>query len=240
MDAIPRTAAGGLGALLLLLTAPLAGAQETPPVIQVSANAAVDVPADRAHVRFAVETQAPSAAEATGENADRMDAVIRALRRLEVPGMEIETSGYQLNPVYNRPERGATATIEGYRALNHVEVTLGDVEAVGRVIDVGVTSGANRVAGLGFEATDTRAARLEALEMAVQKAREEAQTMADALGVALGAPLEVRGGAETPGPVRLSYARAEMMQAQATTPVEAGEHTVRASVTVKYRILFER
>lgn len=226
-------------AALAGLAPPSASAQEgtpPPPFIQVSASASVDVESDRANVRFAVETQATTAADASAENARRMDAVIRALRALDVTGTEIETTGYQLNPVYSRNDRGGMSTIESYRALNHVVVTVDDVEAVGRLIDAGIGAGANRVAGITFEATDTRQARLDALRMAVEKATEEARIIAVAMGRELGGPLEVQGGAEMPQPYPM-YARMEMAQAaEVSTPVEPGEQTVQASVTVKFRI----
>lgn len=209
-------------------------AEGEPAFVEVSAEASVEVPADRAHVRFAVETEAADAAGATNQNAERMDAMLRALRDLQIPGTEIETSGYSLHPVYSRPEPGDTRTIESYRALNHVEVTLDDVEAVGRVIDAGVGAGANRVAGISFEATRTRAARLDALRSAVEKAREEAETIAVAMGVPLGPPLEVRGGAEAPPPVNYRAAMFEAARVDVETPVEPGKQSVSASVTIRY------
>jgi len=103
-------------------------------------------------------------------------------------------------------------------------------------LDSGIAAGANRVINLQFQAGDTRDARHEALREAVRTAREEAETIAEAMGVVLGPPLEVRGGA-TPGEPRV-LARAAMMEemAGATTPIEAGRQTVSANVTIVYQI----
>lgn len=207
-----------------------------PGFVEVSGSAEVSVPADQARISFAVETEAESARDAAGENADRMDAVLSALRSAEVPGLDLETHGYSLQPRYRRPSReGGTPEIDGYRAVNHVRATTPTVDAVGRLIDAAVGAGANRIASLSFEAVETEAARLEALRMAVEKARAEAHAIADALGVTLGPPMEVRGGAETPSPRPQAYDM-EMARASAPTPVEPGEQTVRASVTIKYRL----
>lgn len=218
-------AAGAPGARVL---------QEAEPAfVEVSAVGRVDIQTDRAVVRFAVETEAGTAGEASRENASRMDAVLQAVRELGVEGTELETSGYQLSPIYRRPAQGGTQEIAGYRAQNFVEVTLDDVDAVGRVIDAAIGAGANRIAGLTFTARDTRPARLEALRMAVEKAREEAEAMAAALGVPLGPPLEVRSGGETEPP-RPMMMRMEAAQADVSTPIEAGDQTVTAHVTVRY------
>jgi len=207
--------------------------------IQVSGQAQIQVPADRVRISLSVETEAASAREASQLNAARMEAVMEALRRTGVRGLEIETFGYSLSPEYRYPNREdpSRQTISGYRALNNIRVTAGDVDAAGAILDAGIGAGANRVVDLRFEATDTREARLQALREAVQTAREEARTLAEAMGVSLGPPLEVQGGA-SPGEPRV-LARAAMFAeaAAAPTPIEAGAQTVSANVTILYRIL---
>lgn len=221
-----------------------AQAQDADPAfLQVSGTAEVGVPSDRAHISFAVVTEAETAEAAARENADRMDAVIAALRATGAAGLRIETWGYDLQPRYSRQTRAddPAPRIVGYRASNNVRATVDDVDAVGGLIDAGVSAGANRVTSLQFEARDTEAARQEALRQAVAKARQEAETMADALGVPLGPPMEVQGGAQPPPPrpVPFMEARMAMDQAQAPTPIEAAEQVVRAQVTIKYRLLVD-
>jgi uncharacterized protein len=205
--------------------------------VSVNGVARVKVPVDRARVRFAVETEAPSAAEAVRQNATRMDGAITALRRAMGDAGSLETSGYNLSPIYRQPPRdeGGEPRIVAYRAQNHVVVTLTDPDRVGGVLDAAVEAGVNRVAGLSFYAEDTRAARLDALRQATERAREEAEVLAEALGVPLGAPLQVHTSTD------LSIPRSEaiMMRAdmaQASTPVEAGEQEVVASVSITYRL----
>jgi uncharacterized protein YggE len=183
-----------------------------------------------------VETEAPTAADATEENARRMDAVITAVRETGIPGLDIETFGYVLRPEYQVSREGTgVRSISGYRVQNNVKVTLEDVDATGRVLDQAVAAGANRVADLQFEASDTRAARREALQVAVARAREQAEAIASAMGVGLGVALEVQGGANAPDPRSLGGIMVRAA-AEVATPVEAGEQVVTASVTIKYRI----
>ena len=105
---------------------------------------------------------------------------------------------------------------------------------MGELIDAALDAGANRVAGLVFQARDTREARLQALRIAVDRAHSEATVMAQALGVELGPPLEVRGGSQLPGPRLYGGREMAMARMDATTPVEAGAQTVTATVTVRY------
>ncbi|HEX9885996.1 MAG TPA: SIMPL domain-containing protein [Longimicrobiales bacterium] len=216
-----------------------AAAQVQESFIEVTGSAQRDVPADRATILFAVETEATTAGDAVVENATLMDAVIEGLRRVGAPGFSLETSGFDLQPRYGRaePQNPADRRIIGYRAANNVSVTVDDVDAVGDLIDAAVGAGANRVAGLSFQARDTEGVRLEVLQEAVEAARLQAHAMATALGLPLGAPIEVRGGAQRPGPRPIAFAamRAESMAA-VSTPVEAGDQTVTASVTIKFRL----
>ncbi len=212
------------------------GNQQTPPTIEVTGTASVDVGTDRARVSLAVESREKTASAAVQANATAMSAVLAALRAGGFEGLDIDTYGYTLAPVYtsvvqngNRIQR-----IDGYRALNNVRVTLTDMKAVGRVIDVATDAGANRVSGISFEASDLEAAQHDALSEAVRRAREQARTMADALDRELGPPLEVQGGAQRPSPRPMMAMAAARLEAD--TPVEPGDQTVSASVTITFAL----
>lgn len=212
--------------------------RQAPPFIQVSGQGHATVAPDRARAVFAVETREESAAEAASTNAEAMDAVLAALRGAAIPGLSVETYGYSLQPQYSYPTpqgNNRTREIVGYVALNNVRVTVGDVSAVGRVIDTAVQAGANRVASLSFEASDPEAARSEALAEAVRSARAQAEAIASAMGRRLGPALEVHGGADVPGPrpmMDVMYRAAEA----APTPIEPGEQTVTANVTIRFAL----
>ena len=210
--------------------------QERPvPFVEVSGSASVSVPTDRAEVSFAMETRGASAAEASGSNADAMDRVLNALRRAGLPGLDVETFGYSLQPEYSTdPQR--VRTVAGYVASNNVRASITDVDQVGRVIDVAIGAGANRVSGISFSASDTEPARRQALAEAVASARAQAEAMAGALGFQLGGPLEVHGGADRPMPRPMVF-EAQMRAVQAApTPIEAGDQTVSANVTIRFAL----
>lgn len=213
-------------------SAPAPAAADTG-VIRVMGTARMEVPSDRARLRFAMETEAKSAAEAADTNAERMQAVLAAVRSAVGGDGSIGTSGYGLTPVYSRPEPGGSQTITAYRVQNHVEVTLTDVDRVGPVLDAAVRAGANRVAELSFFASDPGPARLEAIREATALARREAEVLAAALGGTLGEPLEV--GVSGDMPYEAVRFRAAPM-AMADTPVEAGSQTVSVTVNITFRL----
>jgi hypothetical protein len=209
--------------------------QEAPRTIVVTGTASLDVSTDRARVSLAVESREKTASEAAQANARAMSAVLAAMRSGGFEGLDIDTYGYSLSPVYTSVVQNGTRVqrIEGYRVLNNVRATLTDMKAVGRLIDVATGAGANRVNGISFEASDIEPAQHRVLAEAVRRARDQARTMADALDRELGPPLNVQGGAQRPSP-RQDYVRLQAMAAEAETPIEAGDQTVSASVTITF------
>ncbi|HSH75352.1 MAG TPA: SIMPL domain-containing protein [Longimicrobiales bacterium] len=208
--------------------------QEAPAFIEVSGRGTAEVPADRAEISFAMETRASDAGTAAGQNADQMSRVLAALRNAGFGGLELETFGYSLQPQY-ATDAQRVRTIVAYVAYNNVRATIERVEEAGRLIDVAVAAGANRVASIAFSASDTEPARARALAEAVRNARAQARVIANSLGYDLGPPLEVRGGAERPVPIMLEAMRTVQAQT-APTPIEAGSQTVDANVTIRFAL----
>ena len=239
-----------LGLLIVLASCAPAVAQTDPvPVLhpaaqaepegtlRVTGHAQVTVAADLVKVNFTVETESPTAQGATSLNAERMDAVAEAVRGAGISGLSLETFGYSLQPEYETGRNVSNRVISGYRVRNNIRVTLPDVDATGRIMDLAIEAGANRISDLLFEASDTRAAELEALQNAVAMAREQAEVIAQAMGAQLGIALEVQGSATAPNPRSPAGMRFMAEAAVATTPIEAGEQLVSATVTITYQIL---
>jgi uncharacterized protein YggE len=230
---------------LALLFPVAAAAQQQPPAEQprtlhVTGTGTVEREPDRAVVMLAVESEGPTAREASQANATLMEAVVAAIRAAGIPARNIRTTSYQLNPVYSRPpaNEGGTPRISGYRAMNMVNVTVDSLARVGPVIDAAIDAGANRVHHLSFELRDQDAARREAIERAVAVARAEAEAVAAAAGQRLGEPLTITTSTMLPPPSpRMPYAMDMVAaEARAQTPVEAGTLEVQATVNIVYKL----
>lgn len=214
-----------------------------PRTIRVSGVGEVRVQPDLATVQFGVETTGATAQEAGQANATAMDQVIRALTEAGVSRENIRTSGYSLYPEYAQQQQRPSSEQEaprivGYRAMNQVAVRTTDLEGVGRLIDVGLQAGANRMHGVYFEVQNGAAAQADALRRAVDAARGSAETMAAALGVTLGPVLDASTSSE---PVRPLYRMASERMAMdaygaAPTPIEPGEQTVTATASLIFGI----
>lgn len=223
-------------ALLLLIPSALSAQEvDETKTISVIGTASVERQPDQAVIHLSVESFAVDAQSATADNSTRMERVIRALRQLGLKENQIRTQGFSVNPEYDyssgTPRRQGEDRLIGYRVRNTVVATINDLELVGRVIDVAIGAGVNRVAGLNFQLRDPEAARNEAIRLAITKARAEAETVAQALGGTLGQALSVSttGALPPPRPMARAYA-ADM--AMAAPPIEPGVLEVSAQVAI--------
>ena len=199
--------------------------------VLVTGDSIVQAQPDTAILSISVVSQAKRALEAQQDNANKSDAVVRALKAAAGAGAEIKTSGYSLQPIRVYKE-GQPPLITGYEARNSVTVTLSDLTKVGSVIDAAGGAGANDVSGISFTLRKDRPARDQALADATREAVNKAQVIAQALGGRVVRILEVQEeGFTRPRPVYdyLSPASGEMMKAT-QTPIEVGTLDITSRV----------
>ena len=260
MPSFPRAA---LLSSLLMLSTSLSEARAQPPVppatptapnpvsvtqertLRVEGLGEVKVSPDEAFVDLAVETQAATAQAASEANARKMEKVIAALMQAGLARKDLQTSNYQVYPEYPQPPMNpgpSSGTDEvprpkGYRVSNTVEAHVRDLAKVGVLLDVALKAGANRVDAVRFGLSKPETSRDAALRDAVERARQSAQVLATALGVKLGAVLDVSTVAEPQRPIPLArFAMASAESADTTTPIQPQEQTVQATVRLVYAI----
>lgn len=241
-----KTALLGI-ALMVLCAAVIGNVTAQPPeesrdkVIYVSGTGKVTTTPDQAIIVFAVETENADVATAQQQNARQMDAVINALKNAGIPAKDIRTTGYNIIPVTESNDKPlSTSRVKFYRVINSLEVTLNDVGRAGEIVDLAVTSGANRVDRFSFTLSDAKQQkfRSEALTAAVAQARGDANAVAAAIGKTIVDVKEVNvGGNYVPMAYDNRYASMEKVGSGAIpTPLEAGEIDVTATVSITYII----
>ncbi len=200
--------------------------------VLVTGDSTVKAQPDTVILSISVVTQRKNALDAQQENANKSDAVMRALKLAAGAGAEVKTSGYSLEPqrVYkeNQPP-----TITGYEARNSVMVTLGDLTKVGAVIDAASQAGANNVDGISFTLRKDRPAKDQALTEATREAISKAQVIAQALGGRVARIIEVQ---EADARVRPLIDAVQVSsgvlrnRAAAPTPIEVGSLDITSQV----------
>jgi uncharacterized protein len=226
-------------ACMVLATAAIGGvtaADETVKerLIHTSATGEVTTTPDQAELSVSVQTENPDPKRAQLENAAIMADVIAALKGAGVAEADLKTTGFSMYPVYDESGSIFAKNIKYYRVTNTLLITVRDIGKAGDLLDLAVANGANNVNYVSFTISDEKqqALRNEALTEAVKLARADADAVAKAAGLTITGVREITvGGSYVP------MARAEMSYADgkaAATPLQPGEVTVTASVSVSY------
>lgn len=205
------------------------------PQIMINATGEVQVTPDRARISLGVDTEAKTAKEASQANAELQTKVLEAIRRAGIPAANIRTSGYNVSPIQEYIPETRKWRIDGYRVNNMVVVLVEPVGNAGDIIDIALSAGANRVAGLSFEIKDATRAREQAMTQAVERAKREAEIVARAAGGTIAALIELSVNSyEAPQP-RPMYEMAAMRSDVLSTPVSEGTQPVTVSVSTRWQ-----
>ncbi len=202
--------------------------------INVSGQSKVSASPDFATINLGVVTEGKDAKAAQEANAKSMDKVISSIKALGISKDDIITVNYSINPKYDYNKESGISSIVGYTVNNSVNVTVRDIDLTGRVIDAAADSGVNTSSSISFGLSNYEDYYNTALKNAVLAAKKKANTMADALGVKLKAPITVNeGGSYYP---ITNYAVYDMKAEgiNAATPIQAGSIEITASVSIVY------
>jgi uncharacterized protein YggE len=193
---------------------------------------------DRAQVTFSVQTENIDVKSAQMANAVQMTKVIDALVAAGLPKDALKTTGYNIYPVYEDYSKSPyEQKIKTYQVTNTLTVTLHDVNKTGEVIDIAVANGVNQASSIQFMLSDAQAQELrtEALKKAVALARADADTVATELGVTIvGVKTADISGGYAPVLFENYQAGNAMTKSAAPTPIQPGDVTVTAQVSVTY------
>lgn len=198
--------------------------------ITVTSTATVKNAPDEALIDVAVSSEASQSSEAAAMSADRMTAVIDALKAAGITKDDIQTTGYSVEP---RTKHKGRVTV--YVARNEIEVTIRDLSAVGSIIDAAVGAGANEVRNIRFQLSDETKARTDALRQAVRGARQKADVMAAAAGVRVTGVQAIREE-QAYSPVYRYEAAALAAPAPSTPVVPPAGIETRVTVTAVFTI----
>lgn len=219
-----------LMSLVLSSTSVLAQIAPEPPQIIVSGEGIIKATPDQAWITIGAESRSKISKDAQQRNAEAMTAVQQKLVTFGIPKDAIQTIAIDLQMEFDYAN--GKQTPRGYVARNTIKVRVDDLSKVGDVLDAVVASGATTINGLRFDLKQREQLATSALQAAVKQAMAKAQALAAGAGRAVDRIIKIEesfSGQETPRPMLMERSFA---QADASTPVAAGELEIRAQVRV--------
>lgn len=209
-------------------------------IVTVNGLGTVKVKPDIAYVNVGVEIFDTDAKKAQDDNAKLMDKVVSSIKENGIKDEDIKTISYDIykSTKYEPPSFGGKENrIEGYYSRNIVEVTVRDIESVGKIADLAGESGANVIGNIRFGISDEEKYYNEALKLAMKNAKGKAETILSTFGAKVDKPYRVQ---ENSNGVPFIYRETSMMKAAMgdeafNTPISTGELEITARLLVDYK-----
>jgi uncharacterized protein YggE len=224
--------------------------------ITVSGEGKIYAKPDVAITSLGVTTTAATVADVTKTNTDKMNAVIDTLKALKIDEKDIQTTNYNLSPVYENytvpvapvpmmyPTASGTVirngtTVTGYKLEQDVQVKIRDFVKVGDVISQATAKGANVVDSLQFTIDNPEQFKDQARAKAIEQAKTNAQNLAKESGVKLGKIINVYENYTYPmaysSNAKLGVSGADMAQAPVPS-IQPGQQEIDVTINLTYQV----
>lgn len=205
--------------------------QDTKRMMTVTGNASLPFEPDKVTIQLGVVTENEQLSQAQQENAFKMNQVIESLLQLGIPRENIQTTAYNINPVYDYID--GKQEFRGYQVSNTITVQMTNIDQAGKVIDVAVQNDVNQVSNIQFSIEDKQVPYQQALSAALKNAVVKAQTIAETLEVNYD-PIPTKiieriNGSPT------TYKTFTAMENSNATPIEPGQIIVNATVEAQFQ-----
>jgi len=195
--------------------------------------------ANIANITIGVKSEVKKTAiEASQENSQKMNAVIKAIKLLGVEDKDIKTNNYRLTPVYNWLERRGQ-NLKGYQASQDLSLKIRDLNKIGDIIAATTKQGANQIGNVSFTIDDEYDLKNQARKIAIEKAEKKAKSIAQQTGMKLG---KVKGFYENQPKVspynslQLEMPTTLSNNSLNSPNIEAGQNEIKVTVSIIYAV----
>lgn len=215
------------------------GKSDVPSIITVTGKGEIQAVPDVSRFSVSVSEKAGTQSEALAKASEKINIVIAGLKDLGIEDKDIKTENVSTYPDYQYVHATGEQKLVGWVSSHTLSVKVRTLELVPDVQQLFADSKITNVSGPSLSIDDTDALQLNARELAIMDAEEQAEILANQLGIRLGKIVsfsESANGGFSP----LGYAREDMImsvKAQNTSPeISVGEQTITSNVSVTYRI----
>jgi uncharacterized protein len=204
------------------------------PSITVTGSGSADADPDRVEVHLVLTAEDPDRQKAFQQVTSRSQRLAKLLDSLKIADQRRHTIGIDLHEITSSERKTV-----GYRAQAGMSVRLEPEGPLETLLARAVKEIGASIGGLNWYLSSGHPARLEAVRRASLDARGRAQAAAQALGLSVGAVLEIRL-TDSPAPRLRQFAMAAAqhgpMRKMAEPEVEPGQISASAGVEVTFRL----
>lgn len=210
--------------------------------MSISVSDKVVATPDIANLSFSVIAEGKSITQITNDNNSKVNQAIAMLKSKGVEDKDIQTTEYNLYPVYTQPTRSSMGdfvpAIAKYSLTQTVGVKIRDFSKISSILEALPGIGINRIGSISFGIDDSEVYLTQAREKAFKKAHDKAVMMAQQNGVKIGKVVSI---SEYPQNIysykEVAYGMGGGMGAPAVAPqIQPGSQDVSVNVTVVYEV----
>ncbi len=222
------------------------GCPEPVNTISVSASAVKEVAPDTVEINIEVQTEdSKSMQKAMTDNNEISQKILAGLKSTIKPddGDYIKTSDFRADSLYKY--NGSKRSFDKYMVTNNVVVHTKSIEGIPSIIEKAISLGATGISNLNFSVSNYDKYRDELLTLAVEKAKKQAQTAANAANVTIKGVKDINiiNNENIYGRTRYTAVNlkacgsADSVAPEAATPsIEPGVIKIQAGVNMTYLI----
>lgn len=218
---------------VLFMTMSNAQEQKQVPMITVSGEGKVKVAPDQASISISIETKGTKAEDVKRENDKKMDAILKFIKKSNIPAEDFQTQRVSLNPNYDYEKKKSN-----YVATQTVQILLKDLSKYDVLMEGLVNEGINRIDNVEFKSSKMIQLQSEARKLAVKEAKAKAEDLVSVLGQKVGKAILISDNSQSYHPQPRVYAMKAMESMDdSSAPRETlaiGEMEITANVSVNF------
>lgn len=220
--------------VLSLIFMQISYGQEVKQIHQIIVNGEgkVKVVPDQATIAATVETKGNNAKEVKKQNDEKIDAILKFIKKMNLAPADFKTQRVSLNPQYDYEKKK-----HSYNATQTIEILLRDLSNYDELMEGLVNQGINRIDNVTFQSSKMKQYESEARKLAMKEAKLKAEDYVSVLGQKVGRALTISDNSQTYYPQPMYVGMKTMQSNDMSAPREtlaAGEITITATVTVNF------
>jgi uncharacterized protein YggE len=220
--------------ILTILFMTTSYAQEVKQIPQINTNGEgkVKVVPDQAAIAVTVETKGNNAKDVKKQNDQKIEAVLKFIKKMNLAPEDFKTKRVSLNPQYDYEKKK-----HSYNATQTIEILLKDLSKYDELMEGLVDEGINRIDEVTFQSSKLAQYQSEARKLAMKDAKLKAEDYVSVLGQKIGKAITISDNSQTYYPQPVYAAMKTMAMDSEAAPRETlavGEITITANVSVSF------
>ncbi len=221
--------------LLTIIFASIMQGQEIKqiPMVNVTGEGKIKTTPDEACITISQETKGLTAVGVKKENDIKIDAILKFIKKMNIPQSDYLTQRVALNPIYDYEKKQ-----QEYSASQTVSILLKDLSKYDILMDGLVKAGINKIDNIEFKTSKLLSIQSEARKLAIKNAKLKAEDFVSVLGQKIGKAFSISDNSQNfnPHPVMYASMKSEPMNDGGTSneTLAAGEIEVVVNVNVSF------